>query len=140
MFFFLCFVYLIFLFILLLLCVYFGFVFFFFKQKTAYEMRISDWSSDVCSSDLPEAVEVAGAHPLGGAGQGTDGPADRAGDEHQEQQAEQDQGGERQRRQPQPPGGVRLQPVGCRLGMRSEERRVGKEGVSTCRSRWSPYH
>src|SRR3546814_5380487 len=29
-------------------------VFFFFKQKTAYEMRISDWSSDVCSSDLPE--------------------------------------------------------------------------------------
>src|SRR3546814_4213266 len=32
-----------------MLCVYF---FFFFKQKTAYEMRISDWSSDVCSSDL----------------------------------------------------------------------------------------
>src|SRR3546814_15231923 len=31
-------------------CVYF--YFFFFKQKTAYEMRISDWSSDVCSSDL----------------------------------------------------------------------------------------
>src|SRR3546814_5614603 len=29
-----------------------GIVFFFFKQKTAYEMRISDWSSDVCSSDL----------------------------------------------------------------------------------------
>src|SRR3546814_4695308 len=34
-----------------LLCFLF-FVFFFFKQKTAYEMRISDWSSDVCSSDL----------------------------------------------------------------------------------------
>src|SRR3546814_3170261 len=34
----------------LLLCLYF--LFFFFKQKTAYEMRISDWSSDVCSSDL----------------------------------------------------------------------------------------
>src|SRR3546814_2191431 len=33
---------------LCLLC----FFFFFFKQKTAYEMRISDWSSDVCSSDL----------------------------------------------------------------------------------------
>src|SRR3546814_998157 len=32
------------------LCVFF--FFFFFKQKTAYEMRISDWSSDVCSSDL----------------------------------------------------------------------------------------
>src|SRR3546814_3469103 len=29
---------------------------FFFKQKTAYEMRISDWSSDVCSSDLPAAI------------------------------------------------------------------------------------
>src|SRR3546814_5614882 len=34
-------------------------LFFFFKQKTAYEMRISDWSSDVCSSDLPYR-----AHPL----------------------------------------------------------------------------
>src|SRR3546814_9536740 len=30
-------------------------MFFFFKQKTAYEMRISDWSSDVCSSDLPRS-------------------------------------------------------------------------------------
>src|SRR3546814_3635982 len=33
-------------------CVLSFFCFFFFKQKTAYEMRISDWSSDVCSSDL----------------------------------------------------------------------------------------
>src|SRR3546814_10532236 len=33
-------------------CLYYGHFFFFFKQKTAYEMRISDWSSDVCSSDL----------------------------------------------------------------------------------------
>src|SRR3546814_3680013 len=32
---------------------------FFFKQKTAYEMRISDWSSDVCSSDLVEQALVA---------------------------------------------------------------------------------
>src|SRR3546814_6771044 len=32
------------------------FLFFFFKQKTAYEMRISDWSSDVCSSDLASRV------------------------------------------------------------------------------------
>src|SRR3546814_10463926 len=38
----------------------FLFVFFFFKQKTAYEMRISDWSSDVCSSDLGQDVEL---HP-----------------------------------------------------------------------------
>src|SRR3546814_1389680 len=32
--------------------------FFFFKQKTAYEMRISDWSSDVCSSDLMDIVRA----------------------------------------------------------------------------------
>src|SRR3546814_20310472 len=42
-------------------------LFFFFKQKTAYEMRISDWSSDVCSSDLPFFVgpvrRVRGALP-----------------------------------------------------------------------------
>src|SRR3546814_4570032 len=55
---------------LCLICVYALFVllvfFFFFKQKTAYEMRISDWSSDVCSSDLvtttaerlPEAADA----------------------------------------------------------------------------------
>src|SRR3546814_3918387 len=38
---------------------YICFLFFFFKQKTAYEMRISDWSSDVCSSDL-EALASEG--------------------------------------------------------------------------------
>src|SRR3546814_2448061 len=38
--------------------------FFFFKQKTAYEMRISDWSSDVCSSDL--VANAAHAMPEGG--------------------------------------------------------------------------
>src|SRR3546814_9590877 len=37
---------------LILIFVIYSYVFFFFKQKTAYEMRISDWSSDVCSSDL----------------------------------------------------------------------------------------
>src|SRR3546814_20608695 len=41
-------------------CLLVGFVFFFFvKQKTAYEMRISDWSSDVCSSDLKILPERA---------------------------------------------------------------------------------
>src|SRR3546814_3212000 len=35
----------------------------FFKQKTAYEMRISDWSSDVCASDLPPPVEELGKAP-----------------------------------------------------------------------------
>src|SRR3546814_19165680 len=71
---------------------------FFFKQKTAYEMRISDWSSDVCSSDLSRCC--ARWRP-----------------------------GARRRRRP----------ATCRA-TRSEERRVGKECVSTCRSRWSPYH
>src|SRR3546814_3350764 len=37
----------------------FCYVFFFFKQKTAYEMRISDWSSDVCSSDLAQHLDAA---------------------------------------------------------------------------------
>src|SRR3546814_10967893 len=43
---------------LVVLCL-FVFFFFFFKQKTAYEMRISDWSSDVCSSDLAEHISDA---------------------------------------------------------------------------------
>src|SRR3546814_13117817 len=78
--------------------------FFLFKQKTAYEMRISDWSSDVCSSDLlipfgviskllNQLLSISGKFAFN--------------KEHQ---------------------------------VRSEERRVGKECVSTCRSRWSPYH
>src|SRR3546814_1975082 len=42
-----------------------GFIcFFFFKQKTAYEMRISDWSSDVCSSDLEVGGAVAADAPI----------------------------------------------------------------------------
>src|SRR3546814_1535059 len=47
---------------------------FFFKQRTAYEVRISDWSSDVCSSDLEDEREVAA--PLG-----ADGVGDEPGDE-----------------------------------------------------------
>src|SRR3546814_1064918 len=43
--------------------------FFFFKQKTAYEMRISDWSSDVCSSDLRDDADAADAL-FGNRGQG----------------------------------------------------------------------
>src|SRR3546814_1036746 len=42
-----------------LILLMFFFSFFFFKQKTAYEMRISDWSSDVCSSDLRHVQQVA---------------------------------------------------------------------------------
>src|SRR3546814_15277518 len=40
--------------------------FFFFKQKTAYEMRISDWSSDVCSSDLYSARSIGGRDEMQG--------------------------------------------------------------------------
>src|SRR3546814_5461816 len=52
--------------------VFFFFLFFFFKQKTAYEMRISDWSSDVCSSDLHglrqrQVAAVGIGHHQGGA-------------------------------------------------------------------------
>src|SRR3546814_1398352 len=99
------------------------FCFFFFKQKTAYEMRISDWSSDVCSSDLrrPPAQsrrDVAIDGPLVLA------PLSADPDRHRR-------------------GGGHLQPAdgaAQRGRTRSEERRVGKECVSTCRSRWSPYH
>src|SRR3546814_790285 len=45
----------------------YGSSFFFFKQKTAYEVRISDWSSDVCSSDLEDRVEVEVVEMLGAA-------------------------------------------------------------------------
>src|SRR3546814_1689940 len=39
-------------------------VVFFFKQKTAYEVRISDWSSDVCSSDLPATAVTSARQPV----------------------------------------------------------------------------
>src|SRR3546814_6930571 len=48
--------------------VLFFFFFFVFKQKTAYEMRISDWSSDVCSSDLDHVPLFAGKRVLTPAG------------------------------------------------------------------------
>src|SRR3546814_1029555 len=46
------------------LCILFLFLFFFFKQKTAYEMRISYWISDVCSSDLAKGFDFYSAHLL----------------------------------------------------------------------------
>src|SRR3546814_3046715 len=51
--------------------------FFFFKQKTAYEMRISDWSSDVCSSDLGRRRPVGGGLPAVPARLWSDGAATR---------------------------------------------------------------
>src|SRR3546814_3460565 len=100
-------------------------MFCFFKQKTAYEMRISDWSSDVCSSDLlgPRlrllshdilrvVCRCGGLGRRGLGGRGLSGAASVTRLE-----------------------GDLLEEVD-----RSEERRAGKECVSTCRSRWSPDH
>src|SRR3546814_3465235 len=61
-----------------MMIVLFG-LFFFFRQKTAYEMRISDWSSDVCSSDLErrQRVERSATQPFdlfGRMSQGADSP------------------------------------------------------------------
>src|SRR3546814_4948485 len=105
---------------------------FFFKQKTAYEMRISDWSSDVCSSDL-RAAFAGVARQFGMGGQRRQRRAQfmrRVGDEA----AFAVHGGFQPRKQ-----AVDRHDQGLQFG-RSEERRVGKECVSTCRSRWSPYH
>src|SRR3546814_3800716 len=90
------------------------FLFFFFKQKTAYEMRISDWSSDVCSSDLPSCARRPYPAYAGAAMSA--------------------------RMQPAMLAMHSMRSRGRGSCGRSEERRVGKECVSTCRSRWSPYH
>src|SRR3546814_5930127 len=104
-----------------MLCVFDFRFFFFFKQKTAYEMRISDWSSDVCSSDLDHAlqarrdVEAASRQP-----QVLDRLMAKARQEHSRAgpQTVSDDAEDR-----------RKQWVTKRL-VRSEERRVGKECVS----------
>src|SRR3546814_10326632 len=89
----------------LYLCMVF-YVFFFFMQKTAFELRISDWSSDVCSSDL-----LAGLLGQSIVIDNKPGAGGLIGNQAIQKERN-----------------------------RSEERRVGKECVSTCRSRWSPYH
>src|SRR3546814_18176206 len=98
--------------------------FFFFKQKTAYEMRISDWSSDVCSSDLLCLLLFIGA--MGKSAQlglhtwlpdAMEGPTPVSALIH----------------------AATMVTAAVKSG-RSEERRVGKACVSTCRSWWSPDH
>src|SRR3546814_3209025 len=98
--------------------------FFFFKQKTAYEVRISDWSSDVCSSDLQGLFAIVRDEGQDFAEFGEALQRVAGGDDLVLLL-----GGDDRRRLQQ-----------AALGQRSEERRVGKECVSTCRSRWSPYH
>src|SRR3546814_1518182 len=120
--------------------------FFFFKQKKAYEMRISDWSSDVCSSDLQGVCQSKGLLFKWHSNVGTLTFTEKVSGKITEAI---------QRRQQ---GFVGQLLIGLlskqfvdqrRLAVadwvtkyavtRSEERRVGKECVSTCRSRWSPY-
>src|SRR3546814_13521599 len=149
--------------VLLCMCCYA--LVFFVKQKTAYEMRISDWSSDVCSSDLDlwqllqgptRECRDADHHPryhrdirasvLEEAAIGLD--ADRHigrifGQEIDQQQfllsrREDEFGAE---------GLIGSQLRACRRGVgavdeqrRSEGRRVGKECVSSCRFRWRADH
>src|SRR3546814_5971024 len=97
---------------------------FFFKQKTAYEMRISDWSSDVCSSDLQRVGALGLLVMIGEVGAEIGPLPVRLPDRPILVVAETRRSEQRQfDRLP-----------------RSEERRVGKECVSTCRSRWSPSH
>src|SRR3546814_20889173 len=113
-------------------------------------MRISDWSSDVCSSDLRDLAEIEGGlddlQPAGGIGAAQlDDLAAHPGGEDGAQLA----------RQQEAEGSADLRIVDkVRLRFRrrhfalslaaaqhrSEARRVGKECVSTCRSRWSPDH
>src|SRR3546814_9099631 len=98
-------------------------VFFFFKQKTAYERRISDWSSYGCSSDRP-ALPRDPRHPVKGRGHDLDAEmalATRPGARMSLMQMGFVDHHQTRRRQP----GTQL---------RSEERRVGKECVSTYRS------
>src|SRR3546814_11699430 len=132
-------------------------------------MRISDWSSDVCSSDLkrhrlaPQGVNdmmiIDDMAMLAGA----IGPASLQG--HEQRAADKDIKTIIVKPHPQPladqPGRYGVEDLPQRKGarrchrddrfliiagplpgqwLRSEERRVGKECVSTCRSRWSPYH
>src|SRR3546814_6519776 len=110
------------------------------KKKTADEMRISDWSSDVCSSDLRQPKAPVALIPL----------AEEVRDALGHRLAK----GERKMLIDAEPG---LPPVAgdrdqllqllhnlvgnaIKYGRRSEDRRDGKACVSTCRSRWSPYH
>src|SRR3546814_18816004 len=107
-------------------------------------MRISDWSSDVCSSDLKKAL---GFHFVA-----IDEVIDQFGRvilAAQRNLLHRVRHDLHKRRRWQPVEGVldgaavvpfTFRQFGFNLIERSEERRVGEEGVSRCRSRWSPYH
>src|SRR3546814_5296968 len=124
---------------------------FFFKQKTAYEMRISDWSSDVCSSDLLGLEVAQAALDVDVAELVALALLDDIGDDEVLLVA-----GQLGNRRDDAEIGIAvlqieetqlLLVIGKAVGVvgrvrrqeRSEERRVGKECVSACRSRGAPY-
>src|SRR3546814_16915977 len=99
-------------------------------------MRISDWSSDVCSSDLNAGEAESIDDALDGADLFFRGlPVLVPDGDGRRQIAESDMiTAERLQ------SGVCIERLVVGVAIRSEERSVGKECVSTCRSRWSPYH
>src|SRR3546814_14910827 len=119
-------------------------MFFVFKQKTAYEMRISDWSSDVCSSDLHKILENLPLHPFRKAAQLASVNIFADGDGLVRSYPT----GTAIAGVPRPSMGAALAASNGQIGSvfpldgsisRSEESRVGKECVSTCSYRWTPY-
>src|SRR3546814_1799090 len=110
---------------------------FFFKQKTAYEMRISDWSSDVCSSDL-----CRGGSAAIGALCHAKLPVLKLTQHLAEGFSILEPVNTLVKERLRETGACRgdADPAISQRLQRSEERRVGKECVRTCRSRWSPYH
>src|SRR3546814_8819173 len=114
---------------------------FFFKEKTADEMRISDWSSDVCSSDLDDARNALVQDLLYSQAVTKFGFIDGVGQVRAAEPRKMSEGSS------YPTDGLRAVVVFDRRPValsqiqlfdweRSEARRVGKECVSTCRSRW----
>src|SRR3546814_6876762 len=108
---------------------------FFYKQKTAYEMRISDWSSDVCSSDLLiRSIPAFKPEPLM-----PDPGVYRSSLRFSEGNTSWTAVYASYVKRPSGGGVIEQYPdLQKRVDtlIRSEERRVGKEGVSKCRSRW----
>src|SRR3546814_8845586 len=111
---------------------------FFFKQKTAYEMRISDWSSDVCSSDLAGTLPAthARARASGNRPHTSNPRAHGAYPQADRWRLRLRRADARLRLARRAARGAE----GVSAAGRSEERSVGKGGVRTCRSRWVPYH
>src|SRR3546814_4128089 len=110
--------------------------FFFFKQKAAYEMRISDWSSDVCSSDLRK---LKGQSDYFNRQEQTLAGLLRGDDPEQKMPLGERLMWDRMRMDPTDIADI-TGTTYTYLINRPEKRRVGKECVRTSRYRWSPYH